>query len=84
MAADVSSTKMKAGICGILLGAFGVHKFVLGYHIPGLIMLGVTILSGFALAFIPALLGFAEGIIYLTKSDEAFDQTYIANKRLWL
>ena len=81
---ESSSTKMKAGICGILLGAFGVHKFILGYHIPGLIMLGVTILSGFTLTFIPALLGLAEGIIYLTKSDQAFEQTYIANKRFWL
>jgi TM2 domain-containing membrane protein YozV len=81
---DVSSTKMKAGICGILLGAFGVHKFILGYHLAGLIMLGVTVLSGFALAFIPGLLGLIEGIIYLTKSDQAFEQTYIANKKLWL
>jgi len=24
--------KIAAGICGILLGGFGVHKFVLGYQ----------------------------------------------------
>jgi hypothetical protein len=28
---DASGKKIAAGICGILLGAFGVHKFILGY-----------------------------------------------------
>ena len=30
-----------------------------------------------------ALIGFIEGIIYLTKSDEDFVNTYIDNKRGW-
>src|SRR5579864_5075157 len=28
---SVGGKKVAAGICGILLGAFGVHKFVLGF-----------------------------------------------------
>jgi len=33
-----SSKKVAAGVFGILLGGFGVHKFILGYTTPGLIM----------------------------------------------
>ena len=25
--------KVAAGVCGILLGCFGVHKFILGYNL---------------------------------------------------
>ena len=32
-----ASNKLPAGICGILLGSFGVHKFILGYTGPGLV-----------------------------------------------
>ncbi|MGB0744701.1 MAG: TM2 domain-containing protein, partial [Opitutales bacterium] len=35
--------KIVAGILGILLGALGIHKFVLGYTKEGVIMLLVTI-----------------------------------------
>src|ERR1017187_9093753 len=31
-----ASNKIPAGICGILLGGFGVHKFILGYTGAGL------------------------------------------------
>jgi len=75
---------MAAGICGILLGAFGVHKFILGYHVAGIIMLCITVLSGFMLAFIPGVLGLIEGIIYLTKSDQEFVDTYVIKRRTWL
>src|SRR5215831_10587848 len=34
-----ASNKVLAGICGILIGSFGVHKFVLGYAGAGTIML---------------------------------------------
>ena len=44
MAARASS-KLPAGICGILLGSLGIHKFVLGYTGPGLILLLVTVLT---------------------------------------
>src|SRR5882672_2361656 len=33
------SNKSPAGVCGILWGALGVHKFILGYTGAGLIML---------------------------------------------
>jgi TM2 domain-containing membrane protein YozV len=43
--ADVSSKKIAAGICGILLGYLGIHKFILGMTTPGLIMLLVSLLT---------------------------------------
>ncbi len=72
-----------AGIFGIFLGALGIHKFVLGYTSAGLIMLLVTLLTlGFA-GSIVGLIGMIEGILYLTKSDEEFYQTYMVEKRPW-
>ena len=75
--------KIAAGICGILLGALGIHKFILGYTKEGVIMLLVTLLTlGFG-GFIMGIIGLIEGIIYLTKSDEEFVNTYITNKKTW-
>ncbi|MBD1999391.1 TM2 domain-containing protein [Leptolyngbya sp. FACHB-541] len=75
--------KVAAGVCGILLGALGVHKFLLGYTTEGLIMLLVTILTcGFGGA-VMGIIGLVEGIMYLTKSDEEFVSTYILSKKGW-
>jgi TM2 domain-containing membrane protein YozV len=75
--------KIICGIFGILLGALGIHKFILGYTVQGIIMLLVTILTlGFG-GFVMGIIGLIEGIIYLTKSDEEFVKTYITNKRAW-
>ena len=71
--------KLAAGICGILLGGFGVHKFILGYTTEGIIQLVITVVTcGMA-----GIVGIIEGIIYLTKSDEEFVRTYIQGKRGW-
>jgi len=72
-----------AGVCGILLGALGIHKFILGYNTEGLIMLGVSVLTcGFG-AFVTAIIGLVEGIMYLSKSDTEFVSTYIKGKKGW-
>src|SRR5690348_6147244 len=42
-----AGSKVAAGICGILLGSLGIHKFILGYTGAGLIMLLVTLLTCF-------------------------------------
>lgn len=75
--------KIAAGICGILIGTFGVHKFILGYTQEGLIMLLVTLLTCGLGATVMWVIGLVEGIIYLTKSDEEFVATYINNKKGW-
>ncbi len=78
--------KLAAGLCGILLGGFGVHKFILGYKNEGFIMLAIY-LGGIILCGIPSLviciIGIVEGIMYLTKSDEEFARTYIYNRQPW-
>ncbi len=78
-----ASSKIPAGICGILLGYLGIHKFILGYTGAGLIMLLVTVLTcGFA-AWVMWIIGFIEGIIYLCKSDEEFVRLYVDGRKEW-
>jgi TM2 domain-containing membrane protein YozV len=80
---EVSSKKLAAGLLGIFLGAFGIHKFILGYTTSGVIMLVVTVLTcGFA-GFIMGIIGLVEGILYLCKSDQEFRETYIDSTREW-
>lgn len=80
---DFAGKKVAAGVCGILLGGLGVHKFILGLTTPGLIMLLVTLLTcGFG-GIIMGPIGLIEGIIYLTKSDEDFYKTYGVDKKGW-
>jgi TM2 domain-containing membrane protein YozV len=74
-----SEKKIVAGICGILLGAFGVHKFILGYTKEGIIMLVVSLLT----CGLMGIVGLIEGIIYLTKTDQEFVDTYITNQKTW-
>jgi TM2 domain-containing membrane protein YozV len=75
--------KVVAGICGILLGALGVHKFILGYTTEGIIMLVGTLLTCGIAGAVFGIIGLVEGIIYLTKSDEEFVATYINDKKTW-
>jgi TM2 domain-containing membrane protein YozV len=75
--------KVAAGVCGILLGALGVHKFILGLTTPGVIMLLATVLTlGFG-GILMGLIGLIEGIIYLTKSDDEFYRLYAVEKKGW-
>ena len=62
----------------MLWGGFGVHKFILGYQKEGIIQVVLTLCCG-----IGAIIGLIEGIIYLTKSDQEFVDTYINNKKGW-
>ena len=76
--------KIVAGILGIIVGGFGIHKFILGYQREGLIMLLVSVLSCGMLAGVMHVIGIVEGIIYLTKSDEDFVRTYVQGQKGWL
>jgi TM2 domain-containing membrane protein YozV len=70
--------KVIAGILGILIGGLGIHKFILGYNKEGIIQILLSFLCG-----IGAVIGLIEGIIYLTKSDQEFYQTYQVGKKGW-
>lgn len=61
-------SKVTAGVLALLLGGFGVHKFYLGK-----IGMGILYLV-FCWTYIPALVSFVEGIIYLCSSDENFSR----------
>lgn len=76
---EVASKKMVAGILGILLGGFGVHKFYLGNSTAGIIQIVLTFVTCGA----ASLIGLIEGIIYLTKSDADFEKLYIVDKKAW-
>lgn len=81
-----SEKKILVGIMAIIFGGLGVHKFILGYTNEGIIMAAVYVV-GLFLCGLPALaimiVGVVEGIIYLTKTDEEFVQTYIDHKKAW-
>jgi TM2 domain-containing membrane protein YozV len=81
--ADYGTTKIVAGIMGIVLGSLGIHKFIIGATKPGLIMLAVTVLSLGCCALPMMAVGIAEGIIYLTMSDEDFYRKYFVEKKEW-
>ena len=85
-ASDVSSKKIAAALFAFFLGAFGAHKFYLGYTKEGVIML-LVFLFGFILLGLPSIvigiIAFVEFILYLVKSDEEFEQTYIIGKKAW-
>jgi TM2 domain-containing membrane protein YozV len=78
-----ASNKIAAGICGILLGWLGVHKFILGYTGAGLIMLLVTVLTCGLAYPVMHVIGLIEGIIYLCKPDDEFVRVYVDGRKEW-
>ena len=93
---EVAGKKVAAGVLAIILGSLGVHKFVLGYTKAGLILLGASCFGtcigsalpcfGTPLLFLPFaawVIGVIEGILYLTKTDQVFYETYMVNKKQW-
>jgi TM2 domain-containing membrane protein YozV len=83
--------KVLVGVLAIVFGQLGVHKFILGYQKEGIIMLVTTVIGYATMCFIigsfivmaTAIIGLIEGIIYLTKSDEEFYNTYQVGKKPW-
>ena len=78
-----ASNKLPAGICGILLGSLGIHKFILGYTGTGLIMLLVTLLTCGIGGVVMHVIGLIEGIIYLCKPDDEFVRVYVDGRKEW-
>ena len=72
-------SKVVAGVLGILLGGLGIHRFYLGDAMGGIIRIVITAVTCGA----GSLIGLIEGIIYLAKSDEDFQKTYVEGKKGW-
>lgn len=73
MAEQQSPNRMTVALCGIFFGYLGLHRFLLGDVTGGIIRLFTCGGCG--------ALGWVEGIIYLTKTDEEFYQTYVVQKK---
>ncbi len=91
VSADNSKQKLVAGLLALLIGGLGVHKFYLGYTSQGMILLLGTIASlvltfvviGLFMLVAIGVVVIVEGVIYLTKSDEDFEQTYVIGRKPW-
>lgn len=79
MADEKGPDRTMCGILAILLGGLGIHKFMMGQTTPGIITLVLSVITCGAFGIVP----FIEGIIYLTKTDEDFYQTYVVEKKAW-
>ncbi|NKI25359.1 TM2 domain-containing membrane protein YozV [Arenibacter nanhaiticus] len=71
--------KLLAGLLALLLGYLGIHKFILGYTKEGIIQIVASVVTCGIAGIIP----FIEGIIYLTKTDEDFYNTYQVGRKPW-
>jgi len=67
------------GVLGIILGGWGVHRFMLGDTTGGIIRIVLSVVT----CGVGGIIGLIEGIIYLTKSDQEFYETYIVQKKAW-
>jgi TM2 domain-containing membrane protein YozV len=62
-------SKLVAGLLGIFLGGFGIHRFYLGYTTIGIVQIVVTVCT----LGLGALWGFIEGILILVGSTITTD-----------
>lgn len=83
MNTEPTKEKLVAGLLAIFIGTLGIHKFYLGYTKSGIIMLLVSLFTFGVGASVMAVISLIEGILYLTKSDAEFYQTYVQNKKEW-
>lgn len=76
---EVNSKKILCGIMGILFGGLGIHRFILGDTSGGIIRIVITVLT----CGMGSIIGLIEGIIYLTKTDAEFYETYMVGRKAW-
>jgi TM2 domain-containing membrane protein YozV len=65
-----NKSKTLAGILGIFLGSFGIHKFYLGQPGRGFLFLI------FFWTYIPGIIGLIQGISYLLMSEQKFARKF--------
>ena len=83
-------SKIIACLLALFLGTIGVHKFYLGYNTQGIIMLLISTV-GFILwwilwftpNFVISVIALIEAIMYISKSDEEFQEIYVDNEKPW-
>jgi TM2 domain-containing membrane protein YozV len=86
MQSNVTSQRVLCGVMGLILGFLGIHRFILGDVLGGILRIVIFVAGFFCCGMgelIGWLIGFIEGIIYLTKSDEEFIRIYQVGKKGW-
>ncbi|MEC7726474.1 MAG: TM2 domain-containing protein [Planctomycetota bacterium] len=76
---SVPSGRVLVGVLAVALGGFGVHRFVLGDPVGGILRFVISVVT-FGFGYV---IGFVEGIHYLLMSDEDFVQRYVVDKQAW-
>ena len=79
MQSNVTSQRVLCGVMGLLLGGIGIHRFILGDVLGGILRIVISVVT----CGVGSIIGFIEGIIYLTKSDEEFIRIYQVGKKGW-
>ena len=79
MQSNVTSQRVLCGVMGLILGGLGIHRFILGDALGGILRLVISVVT----CGVGSIIGFIEGIIYLTKSDEEFIRIYQIGKKGW-
>jgi len=76
-----------AAVLAIIFGAFGFHKFYLGYNTTGFVMLGVTLvgsLVSMAMAgLVMYIIAVIEGLTYLSYDQARFEEEYVTGRKEW-
>ena len=84
---EISNKKLAAGLLGIFLGSFGIHKFVLSYNNAAIVVLVVSLAGGVVTCGVAtglmSIIGLIEGIIYLTKTTDEFRECYLEQQKSW-
>jgi TM2 domain-containing membrane protein YozV/DNA-directed RNA polymerase subunit RPC12/RpoP len=83
---NIRKRRILAGLCGLMFGATGAHKFVLIHNFTGVIMLLASIVLSSVnpwLWLVVWSIGAVEGVIYLSVSDSEFERSRLAGKRYW-
>ncbi len=83
-AGAAANNRVAAGVCGILLGAMGVHKFILGYTWAGITTVLISVIGFCCYGWMAMhVVGIIEGIMYLSMSDRDFERIHGKRLRPW-
>ncbi len=63
--------RIVAAVLAMFLGGIGIHKFYCGKVAKGILCIL------FCWTYIPSIIAFIEGIVYLTESDETFNVKHV-------
>jgi len=68
-------------LLALFFGWFGAHKFSQGNSSAGWVRFGISCTC--IGLYVTALVGMIEGILYLVKSNEEYDELYLVEKKSW-